>query len=61
MATQNEYPEKHGWWISELNSLGINSDTKTGQSTDVQGLEDLTDDVKQTFIHDYRTCYGGEE
>jgi hypothetical protein len=61
MATQNEYPEKHGWWISELNSLGFNSDAKNEESTDVQGLENLTDDVKQTFIRDYRTCYGGEE
>lgn len=61
MATQNEYPEKHGWWISELNSLGINSDAKNEESTEVQGLENLTDDVKQTFIRDYRTCYGAEE
>jgi len=61
MATQNEYPEKHSWWISELNSLGINSDAKNEESTDVQGLENLTDDVKQTFIRDYRTCYGAEE
>jgi hypothetical protein len=61
MATQNEYPEKHGWWISERNSLGINSDAKNEESTDVQGLENLTDDVTQTFIRDYRTCYGAEE
>ena len=61
MTTQNEYPEKHGWWISELNSLGINSDAKNEESTDVQGLENLTDDVKQTLIRDYRTCYGAEE
>ena len=61
MTTQNEYPEKYGWWISELNSLGINSDAKNEESTDVQGLENLTDDVKQTFIRDYRTCYGAEE
>jgi hypothetical protein len=61
MTTQNEYPEKYGWWISELNSLGINSDAKNEESTDVQGLENLTDDVKQTFIRDYRTYYGAEE
>ena len=61
MADKNEYPEKYGWWISELNSLGINTDDKNGKSTDVQGLENLTDDVKQNFIRDYKTCYSGEE
>jgi len=24
MAVKKDYPEKYGWWISELNSLGIN-------------------------------------
>jgi hypothetical protein len=61
MADKNEYPEKSGWWISELNSLGINTDGKNEKSTDVQGLEDLTDDVKQNFIRDYKTCYSGHE
>ena len=61
MADKKEYPEKSGWWISELNSLGINTDGKNEKSTDVQGLEDLTDDVKQNFIRDYKTCYSGNE
>jgi hypothetical protein len=56
MADKNEYPDKYGWWISELNSLGINTDGKN----DVQGLENLTDYVKQNFIHDYKTCYSEE-
>jgi len=61
MADKKEYPEKSGWWISELNSLGINTDGKNEKSTDVQGLEDLTDDVKLNFIRDYKTCYSGNE
>jgi len=60
MADKNEYPEKYGWWISELNSLGINTDGKNEASTDVQGLENLTDDVEQNFIRDYKTCYDEE-
>jgi len=60
MADTNEYPERYGWWISELNSLGINTQGKNGGSTDVQGLENLTDDVKQNFIRDYKTYYGEE-
>ena len=23
LASNNEYPKKYGWWISELNSLGV--------------------------------------
>jgi len=61
MADKNEYPEKYGWWISELNSLGINTDGKNEKSTDVLGLENLTDYVKQNFIRDYKTRYSGEE
>ena len=55
MATKKEYPEKYGWWISELNSLGIN--TGALGSGGVQALENLTDDVKQDFIHEYKTRY----
>ena len=61
MADKNEYPEKYGWWISELNSLGIDTDGKNERSTDVQGLENLTDYVKQNFIRDYKTCYSEAE
>ena len=49
-----DYPEKYGWWISELNSLGINTEAKDEELTDTQGLEDLTDNIKQNFIHEYK-------
>ena len=61
MADKNEYPEKYGWWISELNSLGINTDSKNEESTDLPALENLTDDIKQNFIRDYKTGYSEEE
>jgi hypothetical protein len=52
MATKIEYPEKYGWWISELNSLGVN--TEALGTGGVQAIENLTDDVKQSFIHEYK-------
>jgi hypothetical protein len=61
MADINEYPEKYGWWISELNSMGVNTDDKNEESNDVQGLENLTDVVKQNFIRDYKARYSAEE
>jgi hypothetical protein len=61
MADKNEYTEKYSWWIGELNSLGINTDGKNEESTDLLGLENLTDDIKQKFIREYKTCYSVEE
>ena len=52
--------EKYGWWISELNSLGVNTEAKNEELRDVQALENLTDDLKQTFIHEYKTGYSEE-
>jgi hypothetical protein len=54
VTTRNEYPEKYAWWINELKSLGIKQDEKNEELRDMQALENLTDDVKQLFIHDYR-------
>jgi hypothetical protein len=54
----NEQLEKVGWWINELDSLGIEkSNNNKSESKDSQVLEDLADDIKQTFIHDYKICY----
>jgi hypothetical protein len=65
----NEQSGNINWWFNELDSLGIKKDigivsndqsssssnkTKLASS---QQLEDLTDDIKQTFIRDYKACY----
>jgi len=52
MATKNEFPEKYAWWINEINSLGVNTENKNQELKDVQGLENLADDVKQKFIQE---------
>ena len=54
MATSKEYPEKYAWWINELKSSGIKQDEKNEELRDIQTMENLTDDVKQLFIHDYK-------
>jgi len=54
----NEQPKKVGWWINELDSLGIEkSNNNKSEPKDCQELEDLANDIKQTFIHDYKICY----
>ena len=53
-AKDNEKSQKVNWWISELDSLGIN---KQEESNKGQVLENQTDDIKQKFIYDYKACY----
>jgi uncharacterized protein Yka (UPF0111/DUF47 family) len=48
------------WWINELDSLGIkkgSNNDKKNESNDIQELEDHADEIKQSFIHDYKNCY----
>jgi hypothetical protein len=61
-VNDNEQSKKVSWWINELDSLGIEKSSSSNnnnksESKDSQKLEDLTDDIKQAFIHDYKTCY----
>ena len=57
-AKDNEKSQKVNWWINELDSLGINkSKQEEEESNKGEELEDLTDDIKQKFIYDYKACY----
>jgi hypothetical protein len=53
----NEQSDKVSWWINELESLTIEKSNNNSEPKDSQVLEDLADDIKQTFIHDYKICY----
>src|SRR5512133_2829591 len=55
-AKDNEKSQKINWWINELDSLGMKK-SKQEESNKSQELEDLTDDIKQKFIYDYKACY----
>jgi hypothetical protein len=54
-AKDNEKSQVN-WWISELDSLGMKKN-KQEESNKGQVLENLTDDIKQKFIYDYKACY----
>ena len=50
--------EKAGWWINELDSLGIKkSNYNKTESNCLQNLEDLSDNKKQDLIRDYKISY----
>ena len=53
MATRNEHPERHGWWLDELESLGI-STKRTNELNDLKELRSLTDNIKRAFYHEYK-------
>jgi hypothetical protein len=47
-----EPPEKNGWWINELESLGV--DTTSSELGDKQDNSDLVESIKQEFIKEYK-------
>ncbi|HYA85287.1 MAG TPA: hypothetical protein VEH06_17845 [Candidatus Bathyarchaeia archaeon] len=56
MATMIEHPERYGWWINELESLGL-SVKKINELNDLYEIRDLADNIKQDkYIH-YKTDY----
>ena len=48
MATRNEHPERYGWWLNELESLGI-ATKRTNELNDLNELRNLTDNIKRAF------------
>jgi hypothetical protein len=62
----NEQSGNVNWWYNELHSLGIKKISDGGKKKDnddkneyptSQQLEELTDNIKQLLIHDYKACY----
>jgi len=41
---------------TSVNTLGINTEDDE-ELTDIQALEDLTDNIKQNLIHEYKNRY----
>jgi hypothetical protein len=56
MATIREHPERYGWWINELESLGL-SVNKINEFNDLDEVRDLAENIKQDKYIDYKTDY----
>jgi hypothetical protein len=54
--TKIEHPERYGWWLNELDSLGISTLQKNGINNKREA-SDLTDAVKQTLYEEYLAAY----
>jgi uncharacterized protein (DUF2267 family) len=47
-----EHHERYGWWLNELESLGVDTKEKNGLSTEKEA-SDLVEAVKRTLYEDY--------
>jgi hypothetical protein len=56
MSTEKEYSDRYGWWLNELDSLGI-VPKKTNELNDRQEISDLSENIKQILYQDYKTAY----
>jgi hypothetical protein len=61
LATVDEHPEKYGWWINELESLGItetNRSDKLDNTNDSRAeLENLAKTTKEMLYESYKSAY----
>jgi hypothetical protein len=53
MIEATEQLERYGWWINELESLGL-SIKKTNEFNDLKEMRSLTQIIKQTIYLDYK-------
>jgi hypothetical protein len=53
MATKDEHPERFGWWISELESLGVNV-KKINEFNDLYEMRGLAEIIKRRLYQDYK-------
>jgi len=58
-SIKKESPEKYSRWLNELESLGL-SIKKANDLDDIREVSNLTDNIKQALLQDYKTCYSEE-
>jgi hypothetical protein len=52
-ANLTEHLERYGWWINELESLGL-SIKKTNEFNDLKEMHSFTQIIKQSIYLDYK-------
>jgi hypothetical protein len=48
-----EYPEKDGWWINELESLDIDTKDNSNELNEKENKSNLLESIKKRFIEEY--------
>lgn len=58
MATP-EHPESYGWWINELESLGVIDAKRFDElDNDKAELKDIAENTKEMMFQQYEIAYG---
>jgi hypothetical protein len=58
MATP-EHPESYGWWINELESLGVIDEKRSDElDNDKAELKDIAENTKEMMFQQYEIAYG---
>ena len=52
-----EHPEKNGWWLNELESIGVDTKDNSDELNDKQNKGNLVESIKQSFIEEYEQVY----
>ena len=59
MATIDEHPESYGWWINELDSLGVTDAKRFDElDNDKAELKDIAENTKEMMLQQYEIAYG---
>jgi len=49
-----EHTEKEGWWLNELDTLGIDTENNNNGLSDKEENSNLVETIKQTLLEDYK-------
>jgi hypothetical protein len=62
MAATIEHPESYGWWINELESLGVTDAKRFDElDNDKAELKDIAENTKEMMLQQYEIAYGRQE
>jgi hypothetical protein len=54
VAAKDEHPERYGWWLNELESLGISSN-RINEPNDLKEISSLAENIKQGSYQEYES------
>jgi len=49
-----EHTEKEGWWLNELDTLGIDTENNNNGLSDKEENSNLVETIKQTLLENYK-------
>lgn len=49
-----DHPQKEGWWLNELDTLGIDTENNNNELSDKQENSNLVETIKQSLLEDYK-------